>query len=124
MRSKMKNKPNLFGLWNPCNKSYDDGFWVYQSGQIDHDYSTDCEEVVIQFFTGRKDRNKKAIYDGDIVEINENYIDDKYVSVEMQRGAWGFVCKSNGLLEWHNMFDYPCKIVGNIFETPELLKSN
>jgi hypothetical protein len=57
-------------------------------------------------YTGLKDKNDKEIYEGDILDFE----DDRIV-----------VYWADGFYPKHGMYD-ECEIIGNIYETPELLK--
>lgn len=89
----------------------------------------DKDGFVIQQFAGLKDKNDCEIYEGDIVEfvVNRSTFDKvKYERMKLEvkfypdkgfRAYWGHEdCNSEKL-------DSKVKIIGNIFENPELLKS-
>ena len=88
----------------------------------------DCE---LMQYTGLKDKNGKEIYEGDILSLN--YFEGDVVKVWIEyldtlpycctiikysEGDWttlGRVMKRDGE-------QFTCKIIGNIYENPELLK--
>lgn len=98
----------------------------------------DWQEPELMQFTGLKDKNGKEIYEGDIIACVENKFGTgkhEYWSVDYEEAS--FVAynqlNSNRILEHENgetLFypagiGYPpieCELIGNIYETPELLK--
>lgn len=76
------------------------------------------EHVHIVLFTGLKDKNDVEIYEGDIVTAG---LPAKVVFVD---GA--FTLRREGMPEGALLSDiqkeYPCEVIGNIYENPELLK--
>jgi len=96
---------NVYGLESPVNYS--------------------SEDVVIEQFTGLKDKNGKDIYDGDILESYPNK--DTVFSVsfgksgDYKRYGW---CLNGYMNRCYSMDDCPTKmqVIGNIHDNPELLK--
>ena len=80
---------------------------------------------VVQFFTGLFDKSGKAIYEGDIVVFKaakSGYEDWRPKAVVLSdNGVICYKLKDTDL--WLSTYDTKrFKIVGNIFENPELLK--
>lgn len=78
-------------------------------------------DIELMQYTGLKDKNEKEIYEGDI--LFESF-GERYYKVVFENGS--FRAEFEGDFEEHS-FDLidvvaqGCKIVGNIYENPELL---
>lgn len=71
--------------------------------------------------TGLKDKNGTEIYEGDIVK---NIYDEIYV-VKWFDAAFYLEEKYNGGFDYHELhFEDNKKVIGNIYENPELLEDN
>ena len=83
-------------------------------------------------YTGLKDKNGKEIYEGDILNNQENKIIPWPRIVEWDSEIFhGFVLRDNALgnktkfpvhMSEVNWFSQ-CEVIGNIYENPELIKS-
>ena len=85
---------------------------LYWRGEDTGEYSFPGLLPVMQY-TGLKDKNKKEIYEGDILKDA-----DFTFSVEFIGGCFCKVLDGEGYV----IIDTDIEIIGNIYENPELLK--
>jgi uncharacterized phage protein (TIGR01671 family) len=87
--------------------------------------------LVLQQYTGVDDINKKSIFEGDIVKykmwIGRDNDDTEYVVmrsvVEFSNGSFSPLPKFDECEDpWYSQKWYDFEVIGNIFETPDLLK--
>jgi len=77
-------------------------------------------DYTIQQYTGLKDSKGVEIYEGDIVDCK--YDDEKVIAeIKYSEEYAAFLCGENAL--WQGWLG-KAEIIGNIFETPELIKTN
>ena len=119
-----------YGLW--------DGYYNSIVGTVNHildDYGNDLYDYVWLQWTGLYDRNKKKIFEGDLLKGHDNFI------YRVWSVAGGFAINVH-VDKFKNdiKLDYPvplqpladeqtvsyvesqCEVIGNVFENPELLK--
>ena len=97
----------------------------YKSGQISvplkFEDERNGEDVILMQSTGLKDKNDKEIFEGDILGSKDGILDG-VVEFRSDLGMW-----TTSLIRYNN-FERLCnvaserKIIGNIYENPELLK--
>jgi len=103
--------------------------WTYGPGEIPHPLEKEYKKAIPLFYTGLKDKEKKKIFEGDILEI-----DDDWESGEGERGVvrWDekdamfrLFCYTKyggeGWLMGENRTWTKLKIIGNIYEDRNLL---
>lgn len=85
-------------------------------------YMVSAEDLVLMQSTGLVDKNGKEIFEGDIVKMSKDvYSEPTYYEIVRHRGgAYRLESKQHGCELWLRHTD--CKVVGNIYENPELLE--
>ena len=88
-----------------------------------HTSTFDLKDVVLMQYTGLKDADGKEIYEGDVVK--EDFADEYKVEyVEEYAGFLPFVNDGGcGCCSYIPTYlPHECKVIGNIYENPDLLK--
>jgi uncharacterized phage protein (TIGR01671 family) len=124
----MNNNHRLkFRVWDKLTKSfifpdkgYQGHFVITLNGKFQNlQNGSGGDECVVQQYTGFTDMNDKEIYEGDILYLEDN---EEYFQVYWSGDGW--IKLSSSSKQEYTMDDYSdaMYIVGNIFETPKLLK--
>ena len=117
-----------FRAWNVETQRYDPCFCCLNEGEgliigilddNDHQQLIEDGDVVLEQYTGLKDKNGQEIYEGDVIEDTPPW-GGRYVSVV----TWE-ECEDGG--DYYQGFQVPhhgehCEVIGNIHDNPELLK--
>ena len=120
------NRPIKFRVWDFTIKRFDTQ--IYQVGeQFGHPSSCDW---IAQQYTGLTDSNDKEIYEGDILMYKSGSIPTTgvigQVLYEADEGGYIFQWERKGPNQHHINLNcdvaFESVIIGNIFETPQLLK--
>ncbi|UBK72381.1 hypothetical protein KLF32_05345 [Clostridium perfringens] len=90
------------------------------------DYEDGIEAEIMQYIS-LKDKNRKEIYEGDILSI-KIYSGDKVIVegktvVEFKDGCFGVIWgHDKAFLSLNSFFKAKFEVIGNIYENPELLR--
>lgn len=86
------------------------------------DYFGYEDDIALMQYTGFKDKNGKEIYEGDIVE----YFGELCKVCWILSGFYVRQINSGGVFEFNDLStdEISMKVVGNIYENPELLESS
>ncbi|MDK0941198.1 YopX family protein [Clostridium perfringens] len=93
----------------------------------DNSLTDTLEMIELMQYTGLKDKNRKEIYEGDILSI-KIYSGDKVIVegktvVEFKDGCFGVIWgHDKAFLSLNSFFKAKFEVIGNIYENPELLR--
>lgn len=126
-----------FRAWDGCNMLHPEELEVINpaTGRVMHDVDAACgdpecctssgpdwEDIAwpVMQYTGLKDKNGKEIYEGDLIHLpawNPNIVE-----IVFNRGAFCFRFASSDAFYHDIKYVEDAKVIGNIYENPELLK--
>ena len=84
-------------------------------------YEDECESMQ---FTGLKDKNGKEIYESDLLHMKDGTCNPYTVNWSEALGGWGITGHLVGVDSWLKMYIEDLEVIGNVYETPELLTNN
>ena len=132
------NRPIKFRVWDVKNKKFlpESYFAILGNGKLIvtisgyyNDFTnTNQDDYVVQQYTGLTDKNGNLIFEGDIVQYNQNSsYDNMDFIAKWSDDKLGFIFQSNSGEQLVNQTPHlnrfkHLEVVGNIFEHSELLK--
>ncbi|MCM3294245.1 YopX family protein [Paenibacillus sp. MER 180] len=124
-------RPTKYRIWDKERKIWKEDYHYHlaPNGQLYYDGMNITEHKEIVFWTGINDRNGKEIYEGDILVDEYGFIhvvqyfqpDCRYITVVIEAFKSGNWDDSH---EHEDLVWVECKVIGNIYENPELLKGD
>lgn len=105
-----------FRAWDKNNKEMiyiSDFYWFEEEGVHDSDGNGHYTNYELMLFSGVHDKNKKEIYKGDIVIVDDKIYEVKYLFAQFFIGL-------NMPIAYKR---FKCEVIGNIYENPELLET-
>jgi len=130
-----------FRVWDKERKKMAEVYCLYDSGDVEYRdglsiirlWKSDSNEFEVMMYTGRKDRNGREIYEGDVVKTNwdtglynEIIFFHKYGAFRQIpiKSYKRFLKEDKWIALWN--FSRPvgsgdAEVVGNIYENPELM---
>ena len=105
-------------------RAFDDGKMIYPTNalsNLNRFFRLIREDAILMQYTGLKDRNDKEIYEGDILRMKN--VGWKYTLVKFNNGVFAFfTTEYEYLTPLVPQYWEEGEVVGNIYETPELLE--
>jgi uncharacterized phage protein (TIGR01671 family) len=112
-----------FRAWDKKDKIMSIPFNLYEIGTVNMENGYSRKNYILLQYTGLHDKNKKEIYEGDLITNNSRNSDNPH-PIEFSEGR--FIARYGNLkYDFAQEIETDCvEVIGNIYENPELLKNN
>ena len=127
---------NEFRAWDKHQGKYVETIFMENNGSLyseydlnigDNDFYSTHDNIVVQHYSGRNDKENEKLFEGDIVEYESDDLNYHYIDTFVVEFHSGSFCLINNELElcilMYSSRQYSTKKIGNIFENPELIKN-
>lgn len=94
------------------------------------DMPTSLDDVILMQSTGLVDKNGVEIFEGDVVQFEDCYIESDFLYINKGIVEWSqgrFTVTNRDSVEMEDLLDgelLDVTIIGNIYENPELMEDN
>jgi uncharacterized phage protein (TIGR01671 family) len=111
-------------IFDPRLKTFNPKLCIEQHGLIfDYGFLGYRNDCIINIYSGLKDKNRKEIYENDILKLDNNDLDIH--SIKFYRGMFGWFDKVDEANDFTVIAGWNpetrLEIIGNIYENPELI---
>lgn len=116
-RAWCKNR-HMIILWEQINED-----WTRPGEYLDR-VLNDSESYIPMQYTGRKDKNDREIYEGDVIEVHSwrRGVEPKRNVVEWINSGLFMRRTDPSVSGYAELSNQRVEVIGNIYENPELLK--
>lgn len=112
-----------FRIWNHSENSFDMNPHVVWSDKNPFELNKWLSKYEVNQYTGLKDRDKKEIYEGDIVKYEEHHGEEPEIDIGVIEYSEPSACFfiNWGEDRYQMLCEVEINVIGNIYENPDLI---